>query len=65
MLAKAARMAVEAGELQRDLDCEQFAFELQGLVMAYHHSRRLLRDPKAEQHAKAAFERLLAAHAAS
>ena len=64
LLAKAARLAVEAGELQRDLDCEQFAFELQGLVMAYHHSRRLLRDPKAEQHAKAAFERLLAAHAA-
>lgn len=62
-LAKAARLAVEEGELRRDLDCEQFAFELQGLVMAYQHSRRLLRDPKAEQHVKAAFERLLATNA--
>ena len=64
MLAKAARIAVEEGELRRDLDCEQFAFEIQGLVMAYHHSRRLLRDPKAEKHVQAAFERLLATNAA-
>jgi AcrR family transcriptional regulator len=63
-LAKAARLAVEAGELRRDLDCDQFAFEMQGVVMAYHHSRRLLRDPKAEQHVKAAFERLLSTNAA-
>jgi AcrR family transcriptional regulator len=64
-LAKAARLAVEAGELRPDLDCDQFAFEMQGVVMAYHHSRRLLRDPKAEQHVKAAFERLLSSNAAS
>jgi AcrR family transcriptional regulator len=63
-LAKAARLAVEAGELRPDLDCDQFAFEMQGVVMAYHHSRRLLRDPKAEQHVKAAFERLLSTNAA-
>ena len=64
MLAKAARIAVEEGELRRDLDCEQFAFEMQGVVLAYHHSKRLLRDPKAEAHAKGAFERLLASNAA-
>jgi AcrR family transcriptional regulator len=58
-LAKAARFGIETGELRRDLDCEQFAFELQGILMAYHHARRLLRDPKAEARAKAAFERLL------
>ena len=63
-LARAARLAVEAGELRPDLDCDQFAFEMQGVVMAYHHSRRLLRDPKAEQHVKAAFERLLSSNAA-
>jgi hypothetical protein len=64
-LAKAARIAVEEGELKRDLDCDQFAFEMLGVVMAYHHARRLLRDPKAETRAKHAFEQLLASHAAS
>src|SRR5687767_11665337 len=29
-LAKAARIAVEEGQLQRDLDCDQFAFEMLG-----------------------------------
>jgi hypothetical protein len=33
--------------------------------MAYHHARRLLRDPKAEARAKAAFERLLQASRAN
>jgi AcrR family transcriptional regulator len=65
LLAKAARIAVEEGELAPDLDTEQFAFELQGIVMAYHHARRLLRDPKAEARAKNAFERLLATSAAT
>lgn len=64
-LAKAARLAVEVGELRRDLDPEQFAFEMLGVVMAYHHTRRLLRDPKAEARAKQAFERLLTTNAAN
>lgn len=59
-LAKAARLAIEAGEFRRDLDCDQFAFEMLGVVYAHHHARRLLRDPKAELRAKNAFERLLA-----
>lgn len=64
-LAKSARLAVETGELRRDLDCDQFAFELLGIVMAYHHARRLLRDPKAEARARAAFDRLLISNQAS
>jgi AcrR family transcriptional regulator len=64
-LAKAARLAVEVGELRRDLDPEQFAFEMLGVVMAYHHTRRLLRDPKAEARAKHAFERLVTSNAAN
>jgi len=64
-LAKAARIAIEEGELRRDLDGDQFAFEMLGVVMAYHHARRLLRDPKAETRAKSAFERLLTSNAAS
>jgi len=64
-LAKAASLAVETGEFAAGLDCEQFAFETLGVIMAYHHARRLLRDPKADAHAKHAFERLLTASAAS
>jgi AcrR family transcriptional regulator len=59
-LSRGARIAVEEGELRSSLDTDQFAFEMLGIVMAYHHARRLLRDPKAETRAKNAFERLLA-----
>ena len=61
-LAKGARLAASEGELRRDLDADQFAFEMLGIAMAYHHGRRLLRDPKAESRAKNAFERLLASY---
>jgi AcrR family transcriptional regulator len=64
-LAKAARLAIESGELRTDLDCDQFAFEMLGIVMVYQHARRLLRDPKAEQRAKQAFESLLRHNAAT
>jgi AcrR family transcriptional regulator len=58
-LAKSARLAVEAGQFRRDLECELFAFELLGIMLACHHTRRLLRDPKAESRAKSAFDALV------
>lgn len=58
-VAKSARLAIETGELKAALDCEQFAFEMLGIVLSYQHARRLLRDPKAEARAKLAFERLI------
>jgi AcrR family transcriptional regulator len=63
MLAKAAQLAVDEGHLRADVDTEQFAFEMHGIVMAYHHARRLLRDSQAEKRAHSAFERLLQSHA--
>jgi AcrR family transcriptional regulator len=60
-LSKAARIAVEEGQFRAELDCDQFAFEMLGIVLAYHHMRRLLRHPKAEARASAAFEALLRA----
>jgi len=59
-LAKAARMAVEAGHFRPGLDADQFAFDIDCIIIGYHHAHRLLCDPKAEQHARNAFERLLA-----
>ena len=45
-----ARTAVGEGDFRADLDVEQFAFSLQGLIYAFHHAARLLRDPKALEH---------------
>src|ERR1700759_203645 len=60
MIAKAARMAVEQGELAADLDCDQLAFDMLGIALAYNHNKRLLRERKAESRARTAFDRLLA-----
>jgi AcrR family transcriptional regulator len=58
-----AGTAVSEGDFRADLDTEQFAFTLQGLMYAYHHTARLLRDPKSLDHTRAALEQLLASSA--
>ena len=58
-LARAARIAVEQGHFRAGLDCDQFAFEEHSILLGYNFARRLLRDPKAERRARAAFDRLL------
>ena len=55
---------VRAGDFRADLDVEQFGFALQGLIYAFHHLSRLLKDPKAEDKLRAGFEQLLADAAA-
>jgi AcrR family transcriptional regulator len=59
-LAKAARMAVEEGHFGALVEADQFAFELYSLLLGCSHWKRLLRDPRAETRARAAFERLVA-----
>ena len=61
-IAKAIRMAIEEGHLRADADPWQLTFELFGVVLATHHDRRLLDDARALDRARAAFERLMAAH---
>jgi AcrR family transcriptional regulator len=58
-MVKAARMSVEAGHFRADLDPGQLAFEMNAIVLGYHHVHRMLRDEKAGDYARAAFERLL------
>ena len=60
-LAKAASLAVAEGHFRADVDTELFAFEWMGVMLAHHHSYRLLRDRRSIERARAAFERLLAA----
>lgn len=59
-LATAARIAVTEGHFRSDLDSEQFAFELYGLMMASHTFSRFLREADSLTKTRAAFERLLA-----
>lgn len=60
-IASAVKGARAEGHLRRDVDPEQFAFELYGIMLSTHHATRLLRDPRAAARARRAFERLLAA----
>lgn len=58
--ATAARIAVVEGHFRSDLDPDQFAFELYGIMMASHTFTRFLREPDARARTHTAFQRLLA-----
>ena len=58
-IAKCADMAIDEGHFRADLDCEQLAFDLYAIVLAYNHQHRLIRDPRAGIRARASFERLM------
>lgn len=60
-LAKAARLAVEVGEFRTDLDPDQFAFDLYAIILGFHHAKRLMQNPRAEERTRTAFERLIQA----
>jgi AcrR family transcriptional regulator len=53
--------AVTEGHFRAKLDTQQFAIEVYGVMLACHHSRRLLRDPHAEERARRAFDALILA----
>lgn len=59
VIARAARIAQEEGHFRADLDADQFAYEMYAVALAYHHFRRLLRDPGARDRARQAFDDLL------
>lgn len=59
VLSISFRKSMEAGLFQADADPEQFAQDLYGIMLAYHHHSRLMNDPQAEARARRAFERLL------
>jgi hypothetical protein len=59
-LRRAAEIAIEEGQFRKDLDLDQFVFELGSITAAYHHFGRLLGDPDADHRARNMFEGLLA-----
>jgi AcrR family transcriptional regulator len=60
-IATVAATAVAEGEFRDDLDTDQFAFELHGVMLTHHHSSRLLRDERTDDRTRRAFEALIAA----
>jgi AcrR family transcriptional regulator len=58
-IAHVVRTAVAEGNFRGELDVEQFAHELYGIMFMYQHAARLLADPKAEKRARTAFDRLV------
>lgn len=58
-LVRAVQLAVDERQFRADLDVDQFAHDMHGIVMKYHLEARLLRNKKAPGRAQHAFERLV------
>ena len=61
VIANCCRTAVAEGHFRKDMDPEQFAHDMYGCMLAWHHASRLMRDPAAERRARSAFEALVRA----
>ncbi len=61
LIANVAGTAVAEGEFRDELDVEQFAYEVHSLMLGHQHATRLLRDSKAGERTRRAFDSLVAA----
>jgi AcrR family transcriptional regulator len=61
VIARTARKAIEQGEFGPGVDPEELALHMYSIVVGSHFAQRLLRDPKAEQHARSAFASMMSA----
>ncbi|MCP5367397.1 MAG: TetR/AcrR family transcriptional regulator [Hyphomicrobiales bacterium] len=59
IIARVAAKCVAEGRFRGDLDIQGFAFEVQGLDLAFNYAAHIIGDPKAETLARQAFARLL------
>lgn len=59
LLATVASTAIAEGHFRPDVDPDQFAFEMHGVMLGLHHASRLLEQPKARERARTALQRLI------
>jgi AcrR family transcriptional regulator len=59
LLKQLVQQAVEQGHLRRDLDVDQFIWELCGIYLSHHAAHRFLRAADADSRAQTAFQALL------
>jgi hypothetical protein len=62
-LRRAVELAQEEGQLSRESDAHQIAFEIHGLILALHYEARFLRNPSATERARQGFLHILARYA--
>jgi AcrR family transcriptional regulator len=58
-LLRATTQAIDEAHLKPDTEAAQLVFEMYGLVLALHHDARFIRSPRAIDHARAGFTRLI------
>ena len=58
-LTELVQRAVELGHLRRDLDVDQFVWELCGIYLGHHAAHRFLRSADADRRAQTAFQALV------
>ncbi len=59
-IVRVVQTAIEEKQFRENVDPQQFAYEVMGIGMAFHHSNKLLKDPQAKHLARASFEQLIA-----
>lgn len=59
LLTQIVQQAVALGQLRRDLDVEQFVWELSAIYLGHHAAHRFLRSADADRRAQTAFQALL------
>jgi AcrR family transcriptional regulator len=64
-LQRALTLAQQCGHLRADADEKQVAFEIHGLILAWHYEARFLKSPGSIEHANQGFENILARYSAS
>ena len=59
-LCRIAESAIRVGDFRKDIDCEQFAFDLYSLLLGFHLYDKLLDDSETKKRQEIALDRLLA-----
>jgi AcrR family transcriptional regulator len=59
LLQQLVHQAIRRGHLRRDLDVDQFVWELCGIYLSHHAAHRFLRAADADRRAQTAFQALL------
>jgi AcrR family transcriptional regulator len=62
-LRRAVELAQDEGQLTRQSDAHQIAFEIHGLILALHYEARFLRNPSASDRARYGFSHILTRYA--
>jgi AcrR family transcriptional regulator len=58
-LKRMAESAIRAGDFRKDIDCDQFAFDLYSLLLGFHLYYKLLNDSETRKHQRIALDQLL------